>query len=77
MDVVLLEYQEQNPELNQWIKKTLADPQSPEIFLFGEEMSANRLWQLLRLGVREIFTFPIGEEEFKEAVRRILAGKQN
>jgi pilus assembly protein CpaE len=70
-DVVFLEYHESNPQLDQWIETTAADPHSPAIFLYLKEISTNTLWKALRLGVKECFTFPINEIEFQNAVQRI------
>jgi pilus assembly protein CpaE len=72
-DVVLLEYQENNPELDRWIEKTAANPKSPPIFLYFQEISTNNVWKALRLGAKECFTFPIQEEDFQQAVKRIMA----
>jgi pilus assembly protein CpaE len=71
--VVFLEYQENDPELDHWIEKTAANPKSPAIFLYVKEVSTHSLWKALRLGVKECFTYPIQEEEFQQAVRRLLA----
>lgn len=72
-DVVFLEYQENNPELDQWIEKTSADPRSPAIFLYFKEISTTNLWKALRLGAKECFTFPIKEEDFQNAVQRVAS----
>jgi pilus assembly protein CpaE len=72
-DVVFLEYQENNPQLDQWIETTAADPHSPAIFLYFKEISTSNLWKALRLGAKECFTFPIKEEDFQNAVQRIAA----
>ncbi len=77
-DVILLEYQEDHPELDRWIEQLAADPQSPALFLYFPEISTTCLWKALRLGARECFTYPIREEEFQQAVSRVLtraAGK--
>jgi pilus assembly protein CpaE len=71
-DVVFLEYQENNPQLDQWIETTAADPHSPAIFLYFKEISTTNLWKALRLGAKECFTFPIKEEDFQNAVQRIV-----
>ncbi len=71
-DVVLLEYEENNPELDHWIEKTATNPQSPAIFLYFNEISINNLWKALRLGAKECFTFPIQEEDFRLALQRIM-----
>ena len=71
--VILLEYQENNPELDRWIEETTADPNSPAIFLYFPQISTTSLLKALRLGPRECFTYPIKEEEFQQAVTRILS----
>lgn len=73
IDVVFLEYQEDNPELDQWIEKIAANPRNPAIFLYFQAISTHNLWKALRLGVKECFTFPIQEEDFQQAVRRLAA----
>jgi pilus assembly protein CpaE len=72
-DVIFLEYQEGNRELDHWIERTAADPQSPAIFLFFPEISTDCLWKALRLGAKECFSYPIKEEEFQQALNRVLA----
>ncbi len=79
-DVVLLEYQEDNPDLDRWLEETAADPKSPAIFLYFSEISTASLAKALRMGARECFAYPIDEEEFQEAVSRVFAraaGKLN
>ena len=73
IDVVFLEYQENNPELDHWIERIVANPRSPAIFLYFKEISTNNLWKAIRLGAKECFTFPIQEEDFQQAVKRIAA----
>jgi pilus assembly protein CpaE len=75
-DVVFLEYLENNPQLDQWIATTAADPQSPAIFLYLEEISTNNLWKALRLGAKECFAYPIKEEDFQSAVQRIVSRRE-
>jgi pilus assembly protein CpaE len=72
-DVVLLEYQENHPALDQWIEKITVNPKGPAIFLYLQAISTRWLWKALRLGVRECFTYPIQEEELQRAVRRLMA----
>lgn len=72
-DVIFLEYQENNPQIDQWIETTAADPRSPAIFLYFKEISTSNLWKALRLGAKECFTFPIKEEDFQNAIQRISA----
>lgn len=71
-DVVLLEYQDNNPQLDQWIETTAADPKNPAVFLVFPEISANQLWKALHLGVKECFALPVQPEEFQDAVNRLL-----
>jgi pilus assembly protein CpaE len=73
IDVVFLEYQENNPEVDHWIERIAVNPRSPAIFLYFKEISTNNLWKAIRLGAKECFTFPIQAEEFQQAVKRILA----
>src|SRR4030065_1867845 len=73
IDVVFLEYQENNPELDHWIERIVANPRSPAIFLYFKEISTNCLWKALRLGAKECFTFPIQEEDLQQAVKRLAA----
>ena len=72
-DVVFLEYQENNPELDHWIERIAVNPRSPAIFLYFREISTNNLWKALRLGAKECFTFPIQEQDFQQAVKRLAA----
>ncbi|MCL4500915.1 MAG: AAA family ATPase [Deltaproteobacteria bacterium] len=71
-DVFLLEYQENNPKLDQWIEDTAADPNNPAVFLVFPEISTLHLWKALHLGVKECFTLPVQPQEFQEAVSRLL-----
>jgi pilus assembly protein CpaE len=73
IDVFFLEYQENNPELDHWIEKIAVNPRSPAIFLYFREISTNNLWKALRLGAKECFSFPIQEEDFQQAVKRLAA----
>lgn len=73
IDVVFLEYQENHPELDHWIEKIAVNPRSPAIFLYFREISTNNLWKALRLGAKECFTFPIQEEDFQQALKRLAA----
>ena len=71
-DVFLLEYQENNPQLDQWIEATASDPNNPAVFLVFPEISTIQLWKALHLGVKECFTLPVQPQEFQEAVNRLL-----
>jgi pilus assembly protein CpaE len=73
IDVVFLEYQENNPELDHWIESMATNPRNPAIFLYFREISTNNLWKAIRLGAKECFTFPIQEADFQQAVKRIGA----
>lgn len=71
-DVFLLEYQENNPQLDQWIEATASDSNNPAVFLVFPEISSIQLWKALHLGVKECFTLPVQPKEFQEAVNRLL-----
>jgi pilus assembly protein CpaE len=71
-DVFLLEYQEDNPQLDQWIEATVSDPNNPAVFLVFPEISTIQLWKALHLGVKECLTLPVQPQEFQEAVNRLL-----
>jgi pilus assembly protein CpaE len=73
VDAVLVEYQEDNPQLDRWIEKAASDPKGPPVCLYFPEISTECLWKALRLGVKECFTFPIKGEELQEALQRLLA----
>ena len=73
VDVVFLEYQENNPELDHWIERIAVNPRGPAVFLYFREISTNNLWKALRLGAKECFTFPIQEGDFQQAVKRLAA----
>lgn len=73
IDVVFLEYQANNPELDQWIERIAANPRSPAVFLYFKEISTQNLWKAIRLGAKECFTYPIQAEDFQQALKRILA----
>ncbi|MDI6853742.1 MAG: AAA family ATPase [Deltaproteobacteria bacterium] len=70
-NAVFLEYENDDPDLDQWIKKTAADHRNPPIFLYLQEITTEQLWKALRLGVKECFVFPIRPEEFQEALDRL------
>jgi hypothetical protein len=79
---VLVEYQDNNPELDSWIVRTAEQPESPEIFLFVAEASLQVIWKAVKLGAREIFSGTISVEDFQEALarlelRRARPGRQN
>lgn len=69
--VIFLEYLADRPELDQWIKKTAADPRNPLIYLYLQEISTEQLWKALRFGVKECFSHPIRPEDFQEALERL------
>ena len=73
IDVVFLEYQENNPELDQWIERIAVNPRNPAIFLYFKEISTKNLWKAIRLGAKECFTYPIQAEDFQQALKRIMA----
>ena len=71
IDVVFLEYQENQPELDHWIETIAVNPKNPAIFLYFKEISTNNLWKAIRLGAKECFTYPIQAEDFQQALKRI------
>ena len=70
-DVVLVEYQENNPGLDHWIARTAAQPEGPEIFLLVPEVSLPVIWQAVKLGAREIFSRTTPAADFREALVRV------
>lgn len=70
-DVVLVEYQDNNPQLDTWIAQTTRTPGSPEIFLFVEEVSPRVIWKALKMGARELFSRTIPAADFQAALRRV------
>jgi pilus assembly protein CpaE len=70
-NAVFLDYRNDQPELDQWIKRTASDHRNPPIFLFLQEITTEQLWKALRLGVKECFVFPVRPEEFQEALDRL------
>jgi hypothetical protein len=71
VDVVILEYNENNPKLDQWIKKATANPQGPPIYLYFHKFSMVKLWKALHLGVKECLIFPVNKEQLQATVNRI------
>jgi len=70
-DVVLVEYQQNNPDLDHWIARTAAQPGGPEIFLLVSEVSLPIIWQAVKLGAREIFSRTTPLADFQEALVRV------
>jgi hypothetical protein len=70
-DVVILEYHENNPKLDQWIQESTSNPQAPPIYLYFHKFSLEKLWKALHLGVKECLIFPVQEEQLRAAVNRI------
>jgi AmiR/NasT family two-component response regulator len=70
-DVVLVEYQDNNPDLDNWIVQTAGKPQSPEVFLFMDEESPFVIWRAVKLGAREIFCRTMPPEDLQEALARV------
>lgn len=70
-DVLLVEYQANDPDLDNWIARSAGQPEGPEIFLFMDEVSLPVIWQAIKLGAREIFSHTIPAEDFQEALARI------
>jgi hypothetical protein len=70
-DVVLVEYQENNPGLDHWIARTAAQPEGPEIFLLIPEVSLPVIWQAFKLGAREIISRATPIADFQEALVQV------
>lgn len=70
-EVVLLEYQDNNPSQDHLIAGIMNQPKSPEIFLFVEEISPRIIWKALKMGARELFSRTIPPEDFQEALQRM------
>jgi hypothetical protein len=70
-DVILLEYQDNNPQLDNWIVQTASKPECPEIFLFVKEAPPQVIWKALKLGARELFSRTIPSEDFRAALVRV------
>ncbi|MFZ5449548.1 MAG: hypothetical protein ACOZFS_13010 [Thermodesulfobacteriota bacterium] len=71
VDVVLVEYQDNNPQMDNWIAQTTGRPGAPEIFLVVERLSPRILWKALKLGVQELFNHTISAKAFQEATVRV------
>jgi len=71
VDVVILEYHENDPKLDQWIQETTANPQEPPIYLYFHKFSMEKLWKALHLGVKGCLLFPVQKEQLQEVVDRI------
>ncbi|MHB9074144.1 MAG: hypothetical protein ACYC6G_11535 [Desulfobaccales bacterium] len=69
-DVVLVEYQDNNPYLDNLIAQITKQPKCPDIFLFVEEVSPRVIWKALKLGARELFSRTIPAEDFQAALIR-------
>jgi hypothetical protein len=70
-DVVIVEYQDNNPQLDQWIAQAAGQPGCSEIFLLVEEASPALIWKSLKLGARELFSRAIPPEDFRDALMRV------
>jgi len=70
-DVVLVEYQDNNPHLDHLLAQIMEKPLCPEVFLFVEEVSPCIIWKALKLGARELFSRTIPPEDFQAALLRV------
>jgi AmiR/NasT family two-component response regulator len=70
-DVVLVEYQDNNPHLDNLIAQVTKQPKCPDIFLFVEEVSPRVIWKALKLGARELFSRTVSSEDFQAALTRV------
>lgn len=71
VDVVIVEYRENNSKLDQWIQEATANPQGPAIYLYFHEFSMAKLWKAIKLGVKECLIFPVQKEQLQAAVNRM------
>jgi hypothetical protein len=71
VDVVILEYQENNSKLDRWIQESTANPDGPTIYLYLHQFSLLKLWKAMQLGVKECLVFPVQEEQLQAAVNRL------
>jgi DNA-binding NarL/FixJ family response regulator len=69
-DVVLLEYQDDNPTLDRWISQTTGRSRHPEIFLWVKELTPQIIWKALKLGAREFFSSAVQPQDLQDAIRR-------
>ena len=69
--MVIVEYQENNSELDRWIQESTANPHGPAIYLYLHEFSLLKLWKAVQLGVKECLSFPVKEEQLQAAVNRL------
>lgn len=72
-DIILLEYAEDNRDLDHWLEQSAGLPGTPPILLYSQEISTSCLRKALRFGAKECFTYPLDGAEFRDAVNRILA----
>jgi hypothetical protein len=77
VDVVIIEYQENNSNLDQWIQDATANPRGSAIFLYFHKFSLLKLWKALHLGVKECLIFPVKAEQMQAAVNRLEGQGQN
>ena len=70
-DVVLVEYQDNNPHLDNLLAQITKQPKCPAIFLFAEEISPRVIWKALTLGARELFWRTISAQDFQAALTRV------
>jgi AmiR/NasT family two-component response regulator len=70
-DVILVEYQDNNPHLDNLIAQITKKPGCPDIFLFVEEGSPRVIWKALKLGARELFSRTIPSKDFQAALTRV------
>jgi hypothetical protein len=70
-DVVLVEYQDNNPHLDNLIAQITKKSKCPDIFLFVEDVSPRVIWKALKLGARELFSRTISSEDLQAALTRV------
>lgn len=72
IDFILIQYDEKNPDLDQWIEAH-SQKAKPAIFIYVTKLSENILLKAVRLGAKDCFEIPLNEQLFREAVERLLA----
>jgi len=71
IDVVIVEYHENNSKLDRWIREATANPRGPAIYLYLHKFSLVKLWKALHLGVNECLAFPVEAKHLQAAANRL------
>ena len=76
-DVYFIEYNDQIQQLDRWIEDIQHQCLHAAIFLYVREADTETLLKALRLGVKECFISQISEEDFHNALQRLLKTKSS